>query len=160
MNKSFLSILKKNFTRYNMKEIGMFILAIPMLLILCTLFMAVFILTPIGAMYLLTSMGVGGIWLLLPYSLWVSILVGLYVADEVKPPFKKLRKRDRLLSILITALIIHFTMLESYLVGLLIGLQGDDFLVSIGLSFIILVFINATISDTVLESYKEYKEEK
>ncbi|QEM41278.1 hypothetical protein CPT_Maine_028 [Staphylococcus phage Maine] len=159
MNKTFFKFLGKNTLEYSKQGLG-FLVALPIMLIIFSVFLAFIIGIPAVIIYALHALNVDNDFIIqLVPVMWFIILYGIVRTDEHKKPFVKLKLKDYLLSILYLTTITAISVLESYLLFQLLPFTGDVRAVITLLSFIVFVAVNRGICKIAIKSYKEYKED-
>ncbi|UQJ95919.1 hypothetical protein KMSP1_90 [Staphylococcus phage KMSP1] len=159
MNKTFFKALGKNTLEYSKQGLG-FLVALPIMLIILSVFLAFIIGIPAGIIYGLYALGINNdfIMQLIPVA-WFIILYGIAKTQDNKKPFVKLKLKDYLLSILYLTIITATSVLESILLFKLLPFTGDTRAVITLLSFLLFLAVNRGICNIVIKSYKEYKED-
>lgn len=160
MNKTFFKALGKNTLEYSIQGLGL-LLALPIMLIIFSVFLASIIGIPAGIIYGLYALGINNDFItqLIPVA-WFIILYGIARTQNNRKPFVKIKLKDYLLSIIYLTIITATSILESVLLFKLLPFTGDIRAVITLLSFILFLAVNRGICKIVIKSYKEYKESK
>ena len=159
MNKTFFKALGKNTLEYSKQGLG-FLVALPIMLIVFSLFLAFIIGIPAGITYGLYALGINNDFItMLVIVEWFIILYGITRTQDNKKPFVKLKLKDYLLTILYLTTITATSVLESILLFKVLPFTGDTRAVITLLSFLLFLAVNRGICKIVIKSYKEYKEE-
>ena len=159
MNKTFFKALGKNTLEYSKQGLG-FLVALPIMLIVFSLFLAFIIGTPASIVYGLYVLGINNDFItMLVIVEWFIILYGITRTQDNKKPFVKLKLKDYLLTILYLTTITATSVLESVLLFKVLPFTGDTRAVITLLSFLLFLAVNRGICKIVIKSYKEYKEE-
>src|SRR5699024_10130087 len=105
MNKTFFKALGKNTLEYSKQGLG-FLVALPIMLIVFSLFLAFIIGTPASIIYGLYALGIDNDFMTMLVTVeWFIILYGILITQDNKKPFAKLKLKDYLLSILYLTII-------------------------------------------------------
>ena len=159
MNKTFFKSLGKNTLEYSKQGLG-FLVALPIMLIIFSVFLAFIIGIPAGIIYGLYALDINNYFITMLVTVeWFIILYGIIRTQDNKKPFVKLKLKDYLLSILYLTIITATSVLESVLLFKVLPFTGDTRAVITLLSFLLFLAVNRGIFKIVIESYKEYKEE-
>lgn len=159
MNKTFFKSLGKNTLEYSKQGLG-FLVALPLMLIIFSVFLAFIIGIPAGIIYGLYALDINNYFITMLVTVeWFIILYGITRTQDNKKPFVKLKLKDYLLSILYLTIITATSVLESVLLFKVLPFTGDTRAVITLLSFLLFLAVNRGISKIVIKSYKEYKEE-
>src|SRR5699024_1991980 len=160
MNKTFFKALGKNTLEYSKQGLG-FLVALPIMLIIFSVFLAFIIGIPAGTIYGLYALGINNDFITPLVTVeWFIILYGITRTQDNKKPFVKLKLKDYLLTILYLTTITATSVLESVLLFKLLPFTGDINLIIALLSFMLFLAVNRGICKIVIKSYKEYKEDK
>ncbi|BEU75597.1 hypothetical protein SNIID_1970 [Staphylococcus phage phiSNIID] len=160
MNKTFFKALGKNTLEYSIQGLGLLV-ALPLMLIIFSVFLAFIIGIPAGIIYGLYVLGINNSFIIMFIPIeWFIILWGIVRTQDNKKPFVKLKLKDYLLSILYLTIIIATSILESILLFKLLPFTGDTRATITLLSFLLFLAVNRGIWKIVIKSYKEYKEDK
>lgn len=159
MNKTFFKALGKNTLEYSKQGLG-FLVALPIMLIVFSLFLVFIIGIPVGITYGIHALGINNDFInqLIPVA-WFIILYGIARTQNDRKPFVKIKLKDYLLSILYLTVITATSVLESILLFKLLPFAGDINLIIALLSFMLFLAVNRGICKIVIKSYKEYKED-
>lgn len=160
MNKDFFKALRKNTFEYSIQGLGLLV-ALPIMIIIFSAFLAFIICIPVGIIYGLYALGINNDFItqLIPVA-WFIILYGISRTQNNRKPFVNLKLKDYLLSIIYLTIITATSILESVLLFKLLPFTGDIRAVITLLSFILFLSVNRGICKIVIKSYKEYKESK
>lgn len=159
MNKTFFKSLGKNTLEYSKQGLG-FLVALPIMLIIFSVFLAFIIGIPAGIIYGLYALDINNYFITMLVTVeWFIILYGITRTQDNKKPFVKLKLKDYLLSILYLTIITATSVLESVLLFKVLPFTGDTRAVITLLSFLLFLAVNRGIFKIVIKSYKEYKEE-
>lgn len=159
MNKTFFKALGKNTLEYSKQGLG-FLVALPIMLIVFSLFLAFIIGIPASIVYGLYALGINNDFItMLVIVEWFIILYGITRTQDNKKPFVKLKLKDYLLTILYLTTITATSVLESVLLFKVLPFTGDTRAVITLLSFLLFLAVNRGICKIVIKSYKEYKGE-
>lgn len=159
MNKTFFKALGKNTLEYSKQGLG-FLVALPIMLIVFSLFLAFIIGIPAGIICGLYALGINNsfIIMLIPVA-WFIIIYSITRTQDNKKPFVKLKLKDYLLTILYLTVITATSVLESVLLFKVLPFTGDTRAVITLLSFLLFLAVNRGVCKIVIKSYKEYKGE-
>lgn len=159
MNKTFFKSLGKNTLEYSKQGLG-FLVALPLMLIIFSVFLAFIFGIPAGIIYGLYVLGINNYFITMLVTVeWFIILYGITRTQDNKKPFVKLKLKDYLLSILYLTIITATSVLESVLLFKVLPFTGDTRAVITLLSFLLFLAVNRGICKIVIKSYKEYKGE-
>lgn len=160
MNKTFFKALVKNTLEYSKQGLG-FLVALPIMLIIFSIFLAFIIGIPASIIYGLYALGIDNDFTTMLITVeWFIILYGILRTRDNKKPFVKTKLKNYLLSILYLTTITATSVLESVLLYKLLPFTGDIGLVIAMLSFLLFLAVNRGICKIVIKSYKEYKGDK
>ena len=159
MNKTFFKSLGKNTLEYSKQGLG-FLVALPIMLIIFSVFLAFIFGIPAGIIYGLYALDINKYFITMLVTVeWFIILYGITRTQDNKKPFVKLKLKDYLLSILYLTIITATSVLESVLLFKVLPFTGDTRAVITLLSFLLFLAVNRGICKIVIKSYKEYKGE-